>query len=508
MRETVNPNTIEQVEFQGRERQEIHQAALEGLVKYGAVKYHEKEMFVNVDVLKNWSSKNEIYYRSRKLTYKDLIEALAGQEAYVDDGSGKQSEGLNKKQVVVLPESIQDLFSAGDTGYGENNKHSLLEPWEIGKKHKSWTDDFILKSGEKVNLGEMAIVAILKKWEAVREDNGKLTIIHPKTNKRVVFRASYIKEFAGINPQTTEGKIKTAFDSNGFSYVDKFLPRLVSDGFLKQSDFRTLAGSRTAKEFNVHARHLNPKIPNIGFTNKNGQYANYYIGGASLVGTGLKIDHNYMEARMLDQDTVAIIKDEQGKKIIVAVFSLLGEKELDQMQISVKKRLIERGSQPTASKISQHTFVGEKQMQNLMKEYSITDYLQPRPGENPTNYYKRVKPLDNPDFVLNKVTNFFGQAGIGIHNLPWSEQLVLARALLEKNDEQKLIKHAKKYGLPGVRAFLSLDLDVSLGQKIVKIGENLDAKLARALFEKYGEIVDAASQAAEYIRDHFPIQDE
>ncbi len=468
---------------------------LAGLAKYGVLAYEAGQPVFDVEKLKHWSSRDEIYVASKKMTQPDMVRVLASTNGLAkSETENTPAEKAIARPVMATPANVEDLLATGQNSYAERNKSALLEPWELGQKHQSWTGAFVLDSGEQVNLAEMAIATTLRKWQAERGNDGRLIVTHPVSGQRVPFSASMIHEFAGIKPQTVEDKKLLSFDGNPLKFATKYLPHLLEGGLLQRSDFRVLAGSRTAAEFNVHERRLNPKAPNVSFSNADGQYANYYVGRQKLVGTGIEIDPEHMTARLLDKQTAAIVKEEQGKKTIVATFPLLGSEELGQIQESVKRRLIERGQEPTAKNVSTNTIIGGKQMKDRVREYSITSYLKPRLGENPAEYYKRLRPLDDPEFVLGKVTSFFQEAGIGIHNLPWAEQLVLARALLEKTSEAKLTQFAKQYGLPGVRTFLSLDYDTNLGHAILELGKQKNT--ANTIFTTYNEFLDAAKQTA------------
>ncbi len=59
------------------------------------------------------------------------------------------------------------------------------------------------------------------------------------------------------------------------------------------------------------------------------------------------------------------------------------------------------------------------------------------------------------------------------------------------------------YRNDGLRTFLSLDLDQSLGDKIVALGEMLPEKDARTIFSKYAEIVDATENLVSYVEETF-----
>lgn len=473
---------------------------LKKLQQIGVISVSKEGLFFDKDKLK---ASKEAQRRvdlgrsaeKRRLDILDYAKALNGVEvkdiAQQDDGDKKSA-----KPILVLPKNLMELQT------GEYQKKALeaeIQPWEIGQHFKSWKDEIPLEDGEKLTFSELAMVQALTKAKARRNKRGELEIYDSENETFVRYSGQAMEKSRG---GSFGGSLENVY-MNSALFAKNQLPTLLRMGMIKLNDFHRTSQGGVENEINAHVRRININSGFVSFSS-----AQYYIGKTKLVGLGIEIDHDNMTVEKLDKETVAIVNNKQGEKTIVATFNLLNPEQLAEIQSSVKKRLLERGIEPTISKITIASTVGEKLMQKLIKKYSVTDYLKPRVGENPTEYYLRVKPLDNPDFVLKKVTGFFQQAGIGIHNLPWSEQLVLARALLVETDEQKLLDHAKKYGLPGVRAFLSLDLDANVGEKILKIGEKLDSKLAEELFLKYGEIVDAASKAAEYIRVHFPAQNE
>ncbi|MBI5729117.1 MAG: GNAT family N-acetyltransferase [Candidatus Magasanikbacteria bacterium] len=62
----------------------------------------------------------------------------------------------------------------------------------------------------------------------------------------------------------------------------------------------------------------------------------------------------------------------------------------------------------------------------------------------------------------------------------------------------------ERYGENGFKTFLSLEHDRESGGKILDIGEKLSPVLAEEIFEKYGELVEAAMNAGEYLSKKFP----
>jgi N-acetylglutamate synthase-like GNAT family acetyltransferase len=341
----------------------------------------------------------------------------------------------------------------------------------------------------------------LYKFQAHRDEQGKLTLVNPKTNERRSFSASLLKEFTHFDPQVTEqGKIY-GWDHNPLEFSKKFLPNLFKAGTLDEADFRTQTGSAAAEKYGEHERPwLKPKAANYaGFSNSEGQFARYYLGRTEIGSTGIIIEPN-MRPVALGPDMVGIVKDNGKGREVEAIFPLSTSAELFPLYEEAKKSF--NGVKLTASEISQKIVVKKSEMKQKIRRYSATEFLPPRPGEDPVEYYKRLKPLDDPDFILSKVKKVFNGSDKGIHRLRWGEQLILARTLLEGLDEQRLSNFSKTYGLKGVRTFVSLDHGLKMGHDILEMGENLEPALAKAIFEKYSEIVDVSYKAQEYILNH------
>jgi predicted GNAT family N-acyltransferase len=62
---------------------------------------------------------------------------------------------------------------------------------------------------------------------------------------------------------------------------------------------------------------------------------------------------------------------------------------------------------------------------------------------------------------------------------------------------------ARTYGVGAFRTFLSLEYEHDLGDEIIAFGNSIDSRTARAIFERYGEILDASEQAREILTQVF-----
>lgn len=63
-------------------------------------------------------------------------------------------------------------------------------------------------------------------------------------------------------------------------------------------------------------------------------------------------------------------------------------------------------------------------------------------------------------------------------------------------------KFAHKYGEDGLRTFLSLEYDRTLGDKIIGLAET-SPRIAAAIFDKYGAVIDATLKVDDYIRQQY-----
>jgi len=79
-----------------------------------------------------------------------------------------------------------------------------------------------------------------------------------------------------------------------------------------------------------------------------------------------------------------------------------------------------------------------------------------------------------------------------MNRLPLPEQAQMVQFMQERSvrDFEVFSDFVKQCGAKGARAFLSIELNDLLGEKIISIGSNLPPQLAMKLFETYGGIID------------------
>ncbi|MES2087947.1 MAG: GNAT family N-acetyltransferase [Patescibacteria group bacterium] len=87
----------------------------------------------------------------------------------------------------------------------------------------------------------------------------------------------------------------------------------------------------------------------------------------------------------------------------------------------------------------------------------------------------------------------------------WTQRMFLE--FLETRDienVQKLQKFVKEFGSAGLKTFLSLEYGPEFGDDIIALGEKLPKAEAEKIFAKYGELVDATTEAETALRENFP----
>ncbi len=479
------------------------------LESHNAVRFDGDNLVVDVNEMRvlseGWRKIYENTSKGKKVNRLQFLETLRGLKAYTEEDVNSEDyrEGnLEQRSIMKLPESLEDL-SLNSAGYGDS---SIFKPWEL-QERVDWGNPIELESGEKTNLAEIYIATQLKRLGVYRDAKGYLKINNSNTGQKETFS---IEKFANIISHIPRVQ-GTLLDIQPLLFVQQYTPNLLKLGIFKESDFRRIAGSETSRIFNVHERKLTPQMPYVSFTNEFGNSVKYYIGRQSICGTGHKIDHQNTRVRLLDGQTAGIVETVHGKKRVIFTFSLLDKIEGEELRRQIAESLRKKGKPVEKKNISANAAVGAEEMKKRIKEYKITDYIRRHSGESEVDYAERVAKLSDINFVIGTFHKIFEKAKIGMHNLPWKEQLVLANAVLEEKNKDRLVKFARSYGLPGIRVLLSVDYERGLGKKILNIGKNLDTELAKRIFLAYDsattKMLAVSKDVCERLRMNFPSLD-
>lgn len=92
--------------------------------------------------------------------------------------------------------------------------------------------------------------------------------------------------------------------------------------------------------------------------------------------------------------------------------------------------------------------------------------------------------------------------GIKIGDLSLQEQFYFLQFIKNKeaNEIEPVKQFVQKYGLDGLKTFLSVDYGKEFGDKIVELGETLEEKDATEIFAEFAEIIDRAQSLIDNIK--------
>lgn len=136
------------------------------------------------------------------------------------------------------------------------------------------------------------------------------------------------------------------------------------------------------------------------------------------------------------------------------------------------------------------------------KSEKISPYLISRDNfkKDPEKMYEEFK-----DYLIlieennrEKVEDYFN---LKFDALSTREQFYFLNLIKDKNSDEiiPIKKFTDKFETNGFRTFLSIEQDEEMGDKIFILGEKLPKESAKALFSKYGEIIDEVDNIGGYI---------
>lgn len=450
--------------------------------KLSTKELHERAGLVHIATVKG---------KQLKLYSNGIIDFLLETEVKVPNGKGQL------QPAVLLPKDRQSALN------GDWNNNGVLDISKV-RASNPWSKIIRLADGSELSYAELAIAKKLRDLRAKRNEQGELEIFDAKKNKYVPFSARSFVELSGINPcvtkrelteksdrppgQKVEGRLQ--FRTSGALFSEKYLPNLMRDGVLRITDFSISAFGQSAELFRQNDKKFGGTNPYVYFANGKDVGARYYLGRTMIVGTETPITNDIV-ARQLDGQTVGIVDKSFGKRRLIYKFDLLSEEEAAQYHEILRQKF--QGGDPNYKWLAMNTQVGGGVMKERIKEYKITDFVKQKNGEMAGNYAERVSRLSDVAFVTEKLQGFFRKAEIGLHRFPWRDQLLIADIVSVEKDETRLQNFAKKYGVSGLKTFLSLEFGRDIGKKILELGEILPEEQARLLFEKYAEVVSALS---------------
>ncbi len=427
---------------------------------------------------------SEIARLTLRSSKQELFDAL--RDLYVVTPQEYQQKSEGGKDIVATP-----LFNVPDSIEESFNEEKLkakkyhLNFWDISKK-TSWNNfKFQAKNGEEINPKEFALTTKLyREYGAKRNKDGKLLVFDKKREAYRPLSIDWLEENMG-NFSFTEMK------SSIHRFLRKECPHLLANGMLRMDDFGVIA---TGSSGELLREKKEMKKGEANFFSHGG--VKYYLGREGFIFEGKKYPTENIKTVLLDRETVGVVVRTDGKEEIKYIFPLLSEKEKEEKKAEVQEKFPNSSS----SELSARTFLNKREMNERIRPWLRTKESQKKREESPEQYAERVSLLGDYNY-LQKISDEFSQkSGIGIHNLSWKEQQWLAAAAFElstQGQKEQLLDFTKKYGLSGLKTFLTCEFDIENGKNILKIGEKIDSVDAMKIFQKVSGIVDLAQQKSE-----------
>ena len=381
---------------------------------------------------------------------------------------------------------IKEIINSYDASY-------KYYPSEVISKKR-----FKLLNGIDVSFGDLVV---LNKWVEMKlyRNNGELMKFNE--DKATPF---YPTNFFGQNKGCTYRDSTTREEVNSSQAksisLESFAPEVFKAGIFKEEDFDRRQYGSVAYEVNgPHERKLSDEYPYAFLTNNNGS-AKYYLGRENFIGTNKKINHETVRVTLLDNETAAITDTINGRKVILYTFPLITKEQYEKKKEEVLVKEEAKGNDKKIN-INDKIFIGASELSDKLASYAITNYIQKNKNEKDVDYAERISKLSDTSYVLGSFRIFISETGLAANNYSWREQLVLADALTNIDQKNKIVDFGRKFGKNGLRTFLSVEQGGgAMGDKIINLGQNLPESISRNVFAKYGEIIDSADKAENEVK--------
>jgi hypothetical protein len=422
-----------------------------------------------------------------KTTGKDVLTFLQGCLAYTDDSD------------VPLPiTTLPRTFTEASTG---SYPPCHIKPWEVPLiKRSSWSQPVTLEDNTTTNLVELHIAELFHTLRLEPQGEGRFFITDPDTGERRVvvtneLAEKYLPVYGGPSTGTT------ALRHNIADFCQRYFKNLDRLGIITPTHFRKTSGSFETSIVAPSDRRLSHSSMEVSLLTPGGKGSKYYLGRDKIVGTDIPFDKDSMVVRYLDSRTAGVVRIERDFEEILCTFTLGTPQEIEEKRAEIKAKYLEKhGRTLLDAELGAHTNFGGAEMKERIRRYKVSDHLPPFPGEDPRDYADRVARLSDARLVSKDTREFFQRTNIGLHQLPWSEQLAASSILLDprfKKDE--IAAFCTQYGVDGLRTFIASTFGSNINRDILTLGER-SPELATVTFQKFGEVLSAADDAKSLVQ--------
>jgi hypothetical protein len=462
---------------------------------------------LDVPQIKNFTEKvyvDENPVGPKKQTRKNLFSAFLDVEgfSFEDVWSPEFQQGtLKPRKIVTMPESIADLAPKKDpksldyqASFPKRSNNDMFKPYNFfgGKKEKPFETEFTLASGETINLAELYLADnLVGKLDLHRDPNtGRLMCLNPETqeyeqfsfNKLPSLRALPIENIGYRSKKTGQ---KVALIANPTAFIELGLSHLLDAGVFREID---TGHTETERVITSKREYMDPDCnKTASFTTEGAGSIRYPLGKKTVVGSDRKFEGDWSLERV-DAHQAIMYSYKFDRPIPEYLLTLLTKEEALALREEAKQRLIAKGKDPSHGEISGNVRVSAKDMKVHLRPFWIPDIIYPRADETPGEYGHRTHLYYDLKFILRVNREFFASIGGSKYELPWAEQLLLTKLLVEKEhklDELKVF--SKTFGEQGLRALLNCEYDPGLVDELLELGKKNESE-ARDIFTAYAKL--------------------
>lgn len=444
---------------------------------------------------------NPNYYAPRWHTPEDLLEkfnlpreySLLAEDFFkyfLHTEVNLKNSGPETLPITSLPSSFTEIT---------NGEYPTchFKPWEIAQvKVNLWDKPITLEDKTETNISELHIAFVLHELQLKNTRPGYFLITDPKTQERrevatETLTQKYLPNYG--DRDAVNIRIQTA------NFVQHYLKNLTHFNVLNPNNFRKMSNDFETSLTAPSDRQLSSRTSDVSLQTPGGKSLKYYIGREKIVGTEIPLNRENMVIRYLDNHTIGIVRIDKDFEEILCTFPLMTHEEIAERRQQTKERLLSTNKDVSEKKLAGHTIVGGREMKDRIQPYKVSDYLPAFPDENPKDYADRIARLSDARLVSQSTREFFQKVNIGIHQLPWAEQLTASSILLDPRfKKESIATFCKQYGVDGLRTFIASTFGTNINKDILTLGEK-SPELAQITFKKFGNILAAIDTAKELV---------
>jgi len=415
---------------------------------------------------------------TRELLFQKLDDLPVVSKNDYEESTSREEEP-KPKPLFSAPESIKEAYKPKQI----KDKKGYLDFWELYPKAVNWDFRLQTKKGEPVNTREYFLaVRLFRELEVERDEDGQLKSYDKENDTYEKVTAQWISDHLG------ENRFGRSLEDNAQQFLFRNCKNLLRSGLLRPEDFRVRtnepSGELVRKERQLPSDNCYQSLDG----------AQYYIGRENFLFEGKKYPMENVKVIQLDSQAGGIAIIDGNREKLLGFFDLLTEEKK-----KVKYEAVAR-EHPGIEQPASYTRVSRKEMKQSLRPWLRTQDNPKHPGETPEHYAERLGQIRDIDYITQVTRKFAQETGISIHNLGWREQQWLVAATFDLNAQgqgQRLLDFTNNFGLVGLKTFLTCEVDIENGKRILEIGEKMNPVDAMKIFQKNLEIINLAENEKE-----------